>query len=363
MKKNLIVLTTGGTGGHIFPAASLALELQKAGYRIAFITDKRAKNIPDVLSDVHYIVAEGVTGRSFLRKIGAAFKLLFGTIQAGFLLIKLQPKAVVAFGGYACVPTGLAAQFLHFPVMLHEQNAVLGRANRLLARRTKLIATSFTPTALIPGNVPTVETGMPVRPPILEKANCPYPDQGADFHLLIIGGSQGARAFSSVIPEALNVLPPYLKARLILTQQVRAEDMEKVREAYRNSGIKTVTLSPFFNNIAELLEQAHLVISRAGSSSLAEFSVMGKPALLIPLPTAADDHQTANARSFTQSGGGWLMIEKDFTPEALATRLCELMENPAVLKKASELARQKASLNASKELCRTIISHLKKGKK
>ena len=169
--------------------------------------------------------------------------------------------------------------------------------------------------------------------------------------------------FSSVIPTALNNLPPYLKARLILTQQVRTEDMDAVRETYRNSGIKSMTLAPFFTNIADLLTEAHLVISRSGSSSLAELAALGKPALLVPLPTAADDHQTANARSFTQNGGGWLMVEKDFTPQALGTRLSELMENPNVLQKAAKLAKQKATLNAADELCDAVILYLKKGKK
>lgn len=363
MKKDLIVLTTGGTGGHIFPAATLAQVLQARGYETAFITDKRAKNIPECMGKVYRVVAEGITGRSFFKKVLAAIKLLLGSFQAGFLLLKLKPKAVIGFGGYASVPTGLAAQFLHFPVFLHEQNAVLGRANRLLARRTKMIATSFTPTALVPENVPTVQTGMPVRPPILEKTDMPYPEIGTDFNLLIIGGSQGAKMFSSVIPSALNNLPPYLKARLILTQQVRAEDMDAVREAYRNSGIKSITLEPFFTNIADLLTEAHLVISRAGSSSLAELAALGKPALLVPLPTAADDHQTANARSFTQNGGGWLMVEKDFTPQTLGARLSELMENQNVLQKASKLAKQKATLNAAEQLCDAILLYLKKGKK
>ena len=362
MKKELSVLTTGGTGGHIFPAATLAQVLQARGYETAFITDKRAKNIPECMGKVYRVVAEGITGRSFFKKVLAAIKLLLGSFQAGFLL-RLKPKAVIGFGGYASVPTGLAAQFLHFPVFLHEQNAVLGRANRLLARRTKMIATSFTPTTLIPEGVPTVQTGMPVRPPILEKTDMPYPEIGTDFNLLIIGGSQGAKMFSSVIPSALNNLPPYLKARLILTQQVRAEDMDAVREAYRNSGIKSITLAPFFTNIADLLTEAHLVISRSGSSSLAELAALGKPALLVPLPTAADDHQTANARSFTQNGGGWLMVEKDFTPQTLGARLSERMENQNVLQKASKLAKQKATLNAAEQLCDAILLYLKKGKK
>ncbi len=365
MKKNLIVLTTGGSGGHVFPAEALATEMKKKEWELIFITDKRIQNkIQGTLATlpIYYIAAEAITGKRIIKKLIASFKLLWGTIQSVYLLVKLKPSLVIGFGGYASLPASLAAQFLNIPVILHEQNAILGRANRLLARRTQLIATSFTPTTLIPEGIKTLQTGMPVRPAILKKKGTPYPQDTTEFRLLIIGGSQGAKIFSQVVPAALNLLSPDLKAKLVLYQQVRSENMMQVQEAYRNSGIKSISLSSFFTDVPSLLSDCHLVISRSGSSSLAEFSILGKPALLIPLPSAADDHQTANARVFTANGSGWLMIEKDFTPEKLAARLTELMENPSILKRASNCALQTASINAAEALSKAVEQIIKKEK-
>ena len=249
MKKNLIILTTGGSGGHVFPAEALATYLKKENYELAFITDRRGqKRIKGTLASIenYSVCASSVSGRSFVGKIWALSKLAFGTLQAIRILIKSHPKLVIGFGGYASIPAVLAAQFLHIPVVLHEQNAILGKANRLLARRTKLIATSFTPTGQIPRSAKILQTGMPVRPQIIEKADEPYPTDNDEFRLLIIGGSQGARAFSDILPKALVALSPELKGKLVLTQQVRAEDMDRVEEEYRNSGIKSLNLSTFF---------------------------------------------------------------------------------------------------------------------
>ena len=368
MKKKLIVLTTGGTGGHIFPAEAVASYLKKeSDYKLVFVTDKRVqKRISGTLATlpIHYICATSVTGKTLLGKFNAAVKLAYGTLQAVRVLLRLRPQLVIGFGGYASVPTVLAAQFLHIPVALHEQNAVLGRANRLLAHRTCLIATTFTPTKQIPHGTNTIQTGMPVRPQITKKAGVPYPTDTKEFRLFIMGGSQGARAFSDILPKALVALSPELKAKLVLTQQVRAEDMDRVQEEYRNSGIKSINLSPFFDNVPEILSETHLVISRSGSSSLAEFSALGRPALLIPLPTAADDHQTENARIWTANGAGWLMVEKETTPEIITERLTSLMENPAVLLNAAECAlNTKPKTSAEKVLSDAIINILKDKKK
>ena len=363
MKKNLVVLTTGGSGGHVFPAEAVATYLKKEKYDLAFITDRRGqKRINGTLASIknYSVCASSVSGRSFFGKFLAFFKLGIGTLQAIRILLKLRPNLVVGFGGYASIPAVLAAQFLHIPVVLHEQNAILGKANRLLARRTKLIATSFTPTGQIPSLAKTVQTGMPVRPQILEQKDSPYPNDNKEFHLLIIGGSQGARAFSDILPKALVALSPELKGKLVLTQQVRAEDMDRVEEEYRNSGIKSLNIAPFFNNIPDLLSKAHLIISRSGSSSLAEFSMVGRPALLIPLPTAADNHQTANARIWTETGSGWLIVEKGATPESITTRITDLMENPETLKRAAECAKQsKPKISADEALAKEIIKILK----
>ncbi|MGN1091449.1 MAG: undecaprenyldiphospho-muramoylpentapeptide beta-N-acetylglucosaminyltransferase [Alphaproteobacteria bacterium] len=370
MKENTIVLTAGGTGGHIFPAQALATWLKEnhPEYKIIFITDARGKkNLSGALANipVYYVKASGITGKGIFYKISAAFKLLFGSMQSVCLLMKLNPKMLIAFGGYASVPATMAAEFLRIPVILHEQNAILGRANRLLAKKGKVraVATSFTPTGRVPAGISCIQTGMPVRPQIQQKSDAPYPTDTQEFRLLIIGGSQGAHAFSELLPKALILLPQELKQKLSLTQQVRAEDMEKVEQTYQNSGIKNISLAPFFNNIPELLEKTHLIISRSGSSSLAEFSQIGRPAVLIPLPTSADDHQTANAKLWTANGGGWLIIEKDATPESIATRLAELMNNVPMLQQAATMAlKGKPKEQAGEALGKLVINELEKSK-
>jgi len=364
-KKRTIVLTAGGTGGHVFPAEALASQLlNQDEFSLAFITDRRVKNLPPKLSQLslHYVAAAAVTGKSLFQKFKAAFLLFWGTIQSIFLLVRIKPALVVGFGGYASIPATLAAQFLHIPVVLHEQNAILGRANRLLARKTRLIATSFTPTLQIPSGIETVQTGMPVRASIIECADSVYTPHTTEFNLMIMGGSQGAHAFSELVPKALVMLSPEIKAKLNVVQQVRSEDIEHVKEEYRNSGIKSILIAPFFDNIPDLLKKSHLVISRSGSSSLAEFTTIGCPALLIPLPTAADDHQTQNARVWTSNGGGWLMVERETTPEMLALRLTELIDNPDILARAALCAKQNTNCIAAKELAKAVLKIVSKKK-
>lgn len=365
MKSNIIVLTAGGTGGHIFPAEAVATCLAKRKYQLVFISDKRGNAISGTLGKVpiHFVSAEGIAGKGFVKKAIASCKLLWGTLQSMILLIKLKPALLIGFGGYASVPATLAAEILHIPVILHEQNALLGKANRLLAKKAQLIATSFDPTGMIPSGIVTKKIGMPVRSSILKKVGTPYIPHKKEFHLLIMGGSQGAKVFAKVIPEALNLLPKELKSQIVLHQQVRAENMEKVKELYKDSLFKSIELSPFFENIQELLSMAHLIISRSGSSSLAEFAALGRPSLLIPLPTSADNHQVENARVFTQKGAGWLIIEKDFTAEKLATRLTELMQNSYTLEHAAKCALLEGKKNAAKTFADTVEILIKKGAK
>ncbi len=366
MKEKTIVLTAGGTGGHIFPAEALASWLKEKypEYKLVFITDERGKKrISGTLASlpVYCVKASGITGKGILHKISAACKLLFGSMQSVSFLMKLNPKILIAFGGYACVPATMAAEFLRIPVILHEQNAILGRANRLLAKKGKVraVATSFTPTGRIPMGIPCVQTGMPVRQTIAAKSGTPYSTDTKEFRLLIMGGSQGARAFSELLPKALILLPKELKEKLVLTQQVRAEDMSKVEETYQDSGIKSIKLAPFFDDIPDLLANTHLVISRSGSSSLAEFCQIGRPAVLIPLPTSADDHQTVNAKLWINSCGGWLITEKEATPENIANRLAELMQNPKELEQAAlKTFNAKPKVSAGQALGEFIIKEL-----
>ncbi len=356
----LIVVTTGGSGGHIFPAESIAGALRNAGAQIVFITDKRGRtfnSLPDI--SIYRLAAESVTGRSFLGKISAAFKLYWGSLQALFLLKKLKPALVIGVGGYASLPAVLAAHLWHIPVVLHEQNAVLGRANRVLAHNTRMIATSFNPTMRIPEGIPTTFVGLPAREQVLSYQNSPYPDSTDEFRLLIFGGSQGARFFSHKLPAALLKLPLELRQKISLVQQVRPEDMEVIQKLYQNAGFRSLTIKSFFNDMPELMAKCHLIIGRGGASTITEASIIGRPAIIIPLPTAADDHQTENARIFCDSGAGWLIAEHSFNEDDFSDRLGYLMTHPDILKEAGKQAYQNAKTDAAEHMASLVFDLIK----
>ena len=360
-KKPLVIVTTGGSGGHIFPAEAIASALVDRGADVVFITDKRGsafqgmKNVP-----VYRLMAESVTGRSIFGKIWAAVKLYIGTVQAVYYMYKLKPNAVVGVGGYASIPAVMAAHLTRLvPVILHEQNAVLGRANRLLAKGTKLIGTSFAPTLRVPENVPQIQVGLPVRPAVLMCRNAPYPKVKGGFHLFIFGGSQGARFFSQKLPEALLALPEKQRAEIELVQQVRPEDMEAAHKFYDDAGFKKVTLKSFFTDMPEQLKKAHLVIGRGGAGTLTELMAVGRPAIIVPLPTAADNHQAENARIFCDTGAGWLVLEKDFEPEAFSKRLSQLIDSPEMLAEAAEHAAAHYPEKAAEKMAEAILDVVK----
>ncbi len=363
-KKNapLIVVTTGGSGGHIFPAESICSALLKNGYQVAFVTDKRGKaftSLPGV--ETYKLMSEAVARRTFFHKAIAATKLFLGSVQALCLLQKLKPAAVIGVGGYASFPAVLAAHLWRIPVVLHEQNAVLGRANRILAKGACLIATSFMPTKRIPANIPTLRVGMPARNQILKKENSPYPPKSEDFHLLVFGGSQGASFFSRVFPEVLLQLPIELKEKIVLTQQARPEDIEYVRNIYKGQPFKKVTVESFFDNMPELLEQSHLVVARGGASTITELEIIGRPAMIVPLPTAADDHQTENAAGFCDSGAGWLIPEKGFSSLRVSEQLAELMRNPKELSIAATQSYSRAMPQAAESVVLEVKKIIENG--
>lgn len=344
----LVVVTTGGSGGHIFPAEAICSALIQKGYRVAFITDKRGKTfttLPGV--QTYKLMSEAVARRTAFHKMVALAKLFFGSAQALRLLQKLKPAAVIGVGGYASFPAVLAAHLWSIPVVLHEQNAVLGRANRILAKGSKLIATSFSPTKRVPANLKQLRVGMPARDKILEKENTPFPQNEDTFNLLVFGGSQGASFFSRIFPEVLLQLPEELKKKLVLTQQARPEDIDYVRSIYKGQPFVSVTVESFFDNMPELLAKSNLVVSRGGASTITELEVVGRPAMIVPLPTAADDHQTENAAQFCDSGAGWLIPEKGFNSLRVAERLAELMSNPKELTVAAEQAYNRAMPKAA----------------
>ena len=308
----------------------------------------------------------GIAGRGVLRGAAALAALARGVVQARGILARLDVAAVVAFGGYPAVAPVLAARLpgrrsaRRCPVILHEQNAVLGRANRFLARHATVLALSFAATERVPEVAATVVTGNPVRPAIAALAEQGYvppdraPADGA-VRLLVLGGSLGARVFSDVVPDAVALLPADLRARLAIVQQCRAEDLARVRAAYAQSGV-AAELSAFFPDVAARLAAAHLVISRAGASSVAELAVAGRPAILVPLPNAIDDHQSANARVLVAAGGASAIAQRDFTPALLADRLVSLLHQPDMLAHAARAARRVGCADATARLADLVES-------
>ena len=361
----LIALAAGGTGGHLFPAEALARALLERNCRVALVTDRRGQAFGDKLPDIalHRIRA-GRFGAGLMSKVMAGAELALGTLESHRLLRRLAPAAVVGFGGYPSVPPMLAAARLGLPTLIHEQNAILGRANRLLAPRAKRIATSFAEVGAIreADRARIVETGNPVRPAIATLRGTPYPTPSADgpFEILVTGGSQGARVLSEVVPAALSQLPEPLRRRLRLTQQARAEDIEAVRRAHQASGV-AAELATFFADVPARLVRAHLVISRSGASTVAELAMIGRPAILIPYLQAADDHQTANARALEQAGGAWVMGQATITAGALAEKIAALMAAPTRLAEAAAKAHGLGRPDAARVLADLVLALAKNG--
>lgn len=355
MEGKLVVLAAGGTGGHMFPARALAEELLQRGCRVVLVSDKRGGGFGGSLPEVetHFISATAILGGGMLRKARGALDLTLGYLQARRLLGRLRPRAAVGFGGYASVPTILAASARGARIVLHEQNQVMGRANRLLAARADVIAGSF---PYLSGlneaqQARVVLTGNPVRSEIAEVGEQVYslPQGSAPFVLLVTGGSQGARAFNELLPAAVARLPEALRAQLKVVQQVRGDDLENITARYDESGVRC-ELQSFFEDMPQRLAEAHLVVCRSGASTVTELAAAGRPGLFIPYPFAADDHQTGNASAMAEAGGGWLMPQRELSAERLAGKLKSLLEEPRLLQEAAGRAREAAVLGASDRL-------------
>lgn len=338
-----VVVAAGGTGGHVFPALALIETLRARGRRVVFLTDRRAAHRAASMEglEVRVLAAGGLAGRGGFGVLRGVAALARGTLQAMGLLLRLRPAAVIAFGGYPAVPPVLAARLVApaAPVILHEQNAVLGRANRLLARLADILAVGFAETRRIPRGIPVIVTGIPVRTAISDTA-APYAPPGTEgeIRLLVLGGSLGARVMARLVPEALVLLPETLRRRLRLALQCRAEDRETAARLLEGAGI-SAELAPFFADIAPRLAAAHLVIARAGASTVAELAALGRPALLIPLPGAIDDHQRANAGALAARGGAVVIDERGLAAEGLAATLASLLADPARLAAMAAAAR------------------------
>ncbi len=336
------VIAAGGTGGHFFPAEALAATLIERGQRVVLMTDERSGALKSAVFAGHeqYVLqGAGIAGRDFLRSAKALASLAAGTVQARRILRRIDPAAIVGFGGYPCVAPILAARTLSRrpAILLQEQNAVLGRANRFLARRADMLALGFAGTSRIPAGVSTQVTGNPVRLPILAAAGRIYTPPEDGIELLVLGGSLGARIFSDIVPGAVALLPENLRSRLRVTQQCRVEDLARVRNAYRLSGI-AAELAPFFNDVAGLMARAHFMIGRAGASTCAEIAVIGVPSVLVPLPGAIDHHQAANAAALGSAGGAVVIQQSDLSIGTLSDLLTARLSKPDELLRMAQLA-------------------------
>ena len=344
MSKPVIMIAAGGTGGHLFPAFALSEEFGRRGHLVDLVTDMRGDKFGTGFParTVHQVPSATLRSKTPWGVARMAFTLLRGIVRARALLREVKPSVIIGFGGYPTVPPLIAARVLNIPVVLHEQNAVMGRANRLLVRFATAIGLTFEKTKYL-GEAHRAKAhlvGTPVRDAVLAEAKTPFiePTPNGKLKLLVFGGSQGARVFSDVVPGALAVLPDYLKTRIKLVQQVREEDMERVRAAYDEAGIDA-ELETFFSDLPKRMANAHLVIGRAGASTVAELTVLGRPSILVPLPHALDNDQLENATRVQEAGGAWCIEQPWFTSERLADEIIRFGDSPVVLVKAAKAAR------------------------
>jgi UDP-N-acetylglucosamine--N-acetylmuramyl-(pentapeptide) pyrophosphoryl-undecaprenol N-acetylglucosamine transferase len=351
----LILLAAGGTGGHLYPAESLGVQLNQRGFRVRLVTDARALRYSGLFSrdTIDVVPSETVRGRTPWSLARTGVMLAAGTAVALNLMRRLKPAAVVGFGGYPTVPPLLAARLFGVPTLVHEANAVLGRANRLLSRGVSAIATS------LPGVLDrdpalaakTTAVGTPMRPAILAASAVKFvaPEPGGSLRLLVVGGSQGARVMADILPGAIERLEPTLRNRLILTQQVREEDMARVRAIYDRLGINA-ELAPFFVDLPARLASSHLVISRSGAGTVAELGAIGRPSILVPLPGSIDQDQFANAGVLVEAHGALRIPQAEFTSDRLAAEIAAVAADPARLNAMAAAARTVGRLDAAERL-------------
>ncbi|MGH1418580.1 MAG: undecaprenyldiphospho-muramoylpentapeptide beta-N-acetylglucosaminyltransferase [Hyphomicrobiaceae bacterium] len=348
-----ILLAAGGTGGHLFPAFALGEELGRRGYIVDLVTDMRGDRYGSDFParEIYQVPAAtlGGGGRKVGKVVKTAATLTKGTTAAYRLLKRVRPDAVVGFGGYPTFPPLVAAKMRAIPTALHEQNAVLGRANRMLAGRVTAIATSFEQTKYLSEKLSqkVVVTGNPVRDRVIAAAQTPFDPPTGDkpFKLIVFGGSQGARYFSDTVPTALAAMPLEIRQRIQIVQQCREEDLERVKKAYATIGV-VAQLATFFADLPQLIAESHLVVGRAGASSIAELTVIGRPSILVPLPHALDNDQLNNARQLAESGGAWCIEQKDLSAERLADEIVALATSGDRLVAAADAARRQGRPDA-----------------
>ncbi|WP_029935453.1 undecaprenyldiphospho-muramoylpentapeptide beta-N-acetylglucosaminyltransferase [Sphingomonas sp. UNC305MFCol5.2] len=354
------VLAAGGTGGHMVPAAALAAELASRGHKVSLVSDDRGVRFPGLFDGIDtHVLPAGRLGGGPLGYIRAAGRIMAGRSMALRLFKELRPSAVIGFGGYPALPTLLAAFRAGVPTVIHEQNAVLGRVNRFVAGRVSAIATSYDEVERMkPRWAPKTHLiGNPVREAVLALRDRPYPilDEEGIFRVLVTGGSQGATVLSQVVPDGLALLPVHFRRRLQVTHQARIEDIDAVRAKYQAHGIPA-DVSTYITDMPEALAWAHIVIARAGASTIAELTAAGRPAILVPLPSATDDHQTANAREITNAGGARTISQRAFTATELAKQIQKLGLDAQGLENAATRAKSVGRPHAASDLADLVES-------
>lgn len=353
MSKGVIILAAGGTGGHLFPAEALAHELIARGWEVQLVTDDRATRFTGAFpaSKIHVVRSATIAGRNPLSLAKTFWTLWLGNLDSRKLFRAVKPKLVAGFGGYPTLPPLYAASALKIPTLVHEQNAVMGRANKALAARVNAIAGGFLPENSGSFAEKTIVTGNPVRPAILAEVGKPYKASQAHqpFHFLVFGGSQGAQYFSTAVPAAIKLLPPELQSRLVLTQQARPEDETQVRAAYQEIGIRA-DVAPFFTDMPRRISESHFVLSRSGASTVSEIAAIGRPAILVPFPHALDHDQAANAAALQAVGGADVIRQSELSPERIAAILTSAMNEPTRLAFIAEKARTTGKPDATRLL-------------
>jgi UDP-N-acetylglucosamine--N-acetylmuramyl-(pentapeptide) pyrophosphoryl-undecaprenol N-acetylglucosamine transferase len=355
-----VLVAAGGTGGHLFPAEALAAALAKRNIAVALATDARAARHAGAFAaaGVHIIPSATIRGRNPFSLAKTGTLLGYGALKAWLKLPQIRPIVVVGFGGYPSIPPLLAAVARGIPTVIHEQNAVMGRANKMLAPRVRAIATGF---AGILNREPVLaakatHTGNPVRPAVIAAATTPYPalDTGGLLQLLVFGGSQGAKVMSDIVPSAIERLEPSLQMRLKVVQQAREEDMARVRETYAKMQI-AAEVEPFFKDLPARMAASHLVVGRSGASTVAELTAIGRPGILVPLPHALDQDQHHNAGVLMDAGGAIRLPQAEFTPDRLASEIAALAAEPQRLATMAAAAKRAGAIDASDRLADLVL--------
>lgn len=362
-KAPLLIIAAGGTGGHMFPAQALAEAMLRKGWRVRLSTDPRGARYAGGFP--HVVEIETLSSATFARgglfsKVIAPFRIAGGILSATLRMIRDKPAIVVGFGGYPSIPSVTAAWILRLPRVLHEQNGVLGRVNQIFAKRVDVVACGTWPTKL-PAGVEGVPTGNPVRSTVMDRAGAGYIAPGDyPMSLVVMGGSQGARILSDIVPAAVAALPDHMRRNLRVAHQARVEDVDRVSAAYSEAGIDADVKS-FFNDIPRRLSEAQLVISRSGASSVADISVIGRPSILVPFAAATADHQTANARGLVDAGAAILIPERMLEPVTLAEQMELVLSNPQAAEKMALAALSQGRPDATERLVEIVETRAKRG--